>query len=182
MSALPTRDSTLPILANLFAATDARIGLSALWDRLPTRYGCAGLIDNVPVAVSRAISARLIPSGDVSEVGLEAGGQVVDLSHASTVPTLTAQAAGAWRERQAILTRFFTPALGFDDIVRINVLDGVRVYFKSGDVAHIRSSGNAPQLRIYANSDSQARADRIVELGLREPDGILRTMEKTLVT
>ncbi len=182
IGALPTRDSTLPILANLFAATEARIGLSALWDRLPARYGCAGLIDNVPVAVSRAISASLIPSGDVSEVSLEEAGQVLDLSHASTAPILTPQAADAWRERKASLRRFFTPALGFDDIVRINVLDGVRIYFKNGDVAHIRPSGNAPQLRIYANSDSQARADRIVELGLREPDGILRTMEKTLAT
>ena len=73
---------------------------------------------------------------------------------------------------------FFSPALGFDDIARINVLDGVRVYFHNGDVAHIRPSGNAPQLRIYANSDSQERADRIVEFGLREPDGILRALEK----
>ena len=62
--------------------------------------------------------------------------------------------------------------------MRINVLDGVRVHFHNGDVAHIRPSGNAPQLRIYANSDSQARADRIVELGLHEPDGILRQLER----
>lgn len=41
-----------------------------------------------------------------------------------------------------------------------------------------RPSGNAPQLRIYANSDSQARADEIVELALREPDGILRKLER----
>jgi phosphomannomutase len=47
-----------------------------------------------------------------------------------------------------------------------------------GDVAHVRPSGNARQLRIYANSDSPARADQIVELGLREPDGILRHMER----
>ena len=86
--------------------------------------------------------------------------------------------AAAWRDRRATLARLFTPALGFDDIVRINVLDGVRVYFENGDVAHVRPSGNAPQLRIYSNSDSQARADQIVELGLREPDGILRRMEK----
>ena len=62
--------------------------------------------------------------------------------------------------------------------MRINVLDGMRVYFRNGDVAHLRPSGNAPQLRIYANSDSQARADQIVELGLREPDGILRQLER----
>jgi len=76
--------------------------------------------------------------------------------------------------------RFFTPALGFDDIVRINVLDGVRVYFRNGDVAHIRPSGNAPQLRIYAVGDSQARADNIVECAVREPDGILRQLERSL--
>ena len=84
----------------------------------------------------------------------------------------------SWHNCEATLKQFFTPALGFDDIVRINILDGVRVYFRNGDVAHIRPSGNAPQLRIYANSDTQARADEIVELALREPDGILRRLER----
>jgi phosphomannomutase len=54
----------------------------------------------------------------------------------------------------------------------------VRAYFANGDVAHIRPSGNAPQLRIYANSDSQARADRIVSLAVRDSTGILRMMEQ----
>jgi phosphomannomutase len=104
---------------------------------------------------------------------------VLDLSVPDARPSPLAEAAAAaWRDRRAILTRVFTPAFGFDDIVRINVLDGVRVYFKNRDVAHVRPSGNAPQLRIYSNSDSQARADQIVKLGLREPDGILRRMEK----
>ena len=62
--------------------------------------------------------------------------------------------------------------------MRINVLDGVRISFNNGDVAYIRPSGNAPQLRIYANSDSQARADQIVEFALREPEGILRQLER----
>jgi phosphomannomutase len=181
MGALPTRDATLPILANLFAAVEQRVGLSALWDRLPARYGCAGLIDDVPVAVSRSISARLIPPGNVIEVELDTAGQVRDRTRPGIAPAaLAAPEADLWRERKETLARFFTPALGFDDIVRINVLDGVRIYFKSGDVAHIRPSGNAPQLRIYANSGSQARADSIVELGLREPDGILRQMERAL--
>jgi phosphomannomutase len=91
---------------------------------------------------------------------------------------LPAGLAEDWRQRRATLARFFTPALGFDDIARINVLDGVHTYFRNGDVAHIRPSGNAPQLRVYANSDSQARADEIVEVGLREPDGILRQLER----
>ena len=177
--ALPTRDSTLPILATLFAAAEQRIGLVTLWSRLPARFGRAGLIDNVPVAVSQAILARLIPPGDTIEVELDRAGCVCDRSRPDAMPAPLAEPATAdWQQRKAIITRFFTPALGFDDIVRINVLDGVRVYFHNGDVAHVRPSGNAPQLRIYANSDSQARADQIVELGLHEPDGILRQLER----
>ena len=177
--ALPTRDSTLPILATLFAAAELRIGLAALWNRLPARFGRAGLLDNVPVAVSQAILAHLIPPGDVIEVEFDGTGRVFDRSRPGTAPVPLAEPAIAdWQERKATLMRFFTPTLGFDDIMRINVLDGLRLYFRNGDVAHIRPSGNAPQLRIYANSDSQARADQIVEIGLREPDGILRQLER----
>jgi phosphomannomutase len=179
MVALPTRDSTLPIVANLFAAADQGVGLSVLWDRLPARFGRAGLIDNVPVAVSQTILAHLIPPGDAIDIEFDGVERVLDRSRADVIPTPPAAGpAEEWRQRKATLSRFFTRALGFDDIVRINVLDGVRVYFHNGDVAHLRPSGNAPQLRIYANSDSQARADQIVELGLREPDGILRQMEQ----
>ncbi len=179
MVALPTRDSTLPIVANLFAAANQGIGLSVLWDRLPARFGRAGLIDNLPVAVSQTILANLIPAGDTIEVDLDRAGRVIDRSRANAIATpLAAGLAEDWQKRKATLMRFFTPALGFDDIVRINVLDGVRIYFINGDVAHVRPSGNAPQLRIYANSDSQARADEIVELALREPDGILRQLER----
>ena len=78
--ALPTRDSTLPILANLFAAAEQRIGLAALWNRLPARFGRAGLLDNLPVAVSQAILAHLIPPGDVIEVEFDGTGRVIDRS------------------------------------------------------------------------------------------------------
>ncbi|HEY2921976.1 MAG TPA: phosphomannomutase [Candidatus Binatia bacterium] len=179
LAELPTRDSTLPILANLFAAAEQRIGLATVWCRLPARFGRAGLLDNVPVAVSQAILAHLIPPGDVMEVEFDGAGFVLDRSRAGVTPARLAEPASKdWLQRRATLSRLFTAAFGFDDIVRINVLDGVRVYFHNGDVAHVRPSGNAPQLRIYANSDSQARADAIVELAVREPDGILRQLER----
>src|SRR5262249_60289057 len=76
LTALPTRDSTLPILANLFAAAEQRIGLTALWSRLPARFGCAGLLDNVPVDVSQAILSHLIPPGDVIAVVFNVVGRV----------------------------------------------------------------------------------------------------------
>ncbi|MGH7855482.1 MAG: hypothetical protein ACREP3_18675, partial [Candidatus Binatia bacterium] len=178
LTALPSRDATLAILATLFAAAEQGMSLSALWDCLPARFGRAGLIDNFPVAVSQTILANLIPPGDVIEVEFDAG-LVLDRSRADALPApLAPEPAEDWRQRQATLARFFTAAFGFDNIARINVLDGARIYFHNGDVAHIRPSGNAPQLRIYANSDSQDRADEIVELAVREPDGILRQLER----
>jgi phosphomannomutase len=179
LAALPTRDAMLPILANLFAAAGEGISLSALWDRLPARFGRAGLIDNVPVAASQAILAGLIPPGDVIEVEFDKAGTILDRSRPQAAPmALDSALAEVWRERKATLKNYFTRAEGFDDIARLNVLDGVRIYFTNGDVAHIRPSGNAPQLRIYANGDSQERADRIVQLAVREPDGILRQLER----
>ncbi|MEO6162632.1 MAG: hypothetical protein ABIP88_00705, partial [Candidatus Binatia bacterium] len=132
-----------------------------------------------PVAASQAILAQLIPAGAAVEVEFDGADGVVDCSRADGRRLALVPSAGKnWQHCQAILSRFFTPASGFDDIIRINVLDGVRIYFRNGDIAHIRPSGNAPQLRIYAVSDTQARADRIVELSLREPDGILRQLER----
>jgi phosphomannomutase len=177
LTALPTRDATLPILANLFAAAEHHVSLASLWNGLPARFGRAGLIDHFPVDASQAILARLIAPGEATEIRFGDGGEV--FAGRDPIP-LAPAAAEEWRQRKKILSRFFTPDLGFDEIARINALDGVRVYFHNGDVAHIRPSGNAPQLRIYANSGAQARADQIVEFAVREPDGILRRLEREL--
>jgi phosphomannomutase len=165
IAALPSRDATLPILATLFAAAERGVSLDSLWSELPARFGRSGLIDHVPSATSRATLARLTPPGPSTEVLFDDEGN---------------EPERGWQETRAILGRVFTPALGFGKIVRINVLAGLRVYFENGDVAHVRPSGNAPQLRIYSNSDSQARADQIVEDGLREPDGLLRELTRVV--
>jgi phosphomannomutase len=36
--------------------------------------------------------------------------------------------------------------------------DGLRATFASGDIVHLRPSGNAPELRCYAEADSPGRA------------------------
>ena len=69
---------------------------------------------------------------------------------------------------------------GFASIVRLDLTDGLRIYFANGNVAHIRPSGNADELRIYAVADTQKRADEIARLGVAEPDGILRRLERAV--
>ena len=73
----------------------------------------------------------------------------------------------------AHVARYFGEAEGFDRLARIDYTDGVRMYFKNGDVAHIRPSGNADELRIYAVSATQKRADAIVAFALGASTGIL---------
>jgi len=43
-------------------------------------------------------------------------------------------------------------------IVSIDLTDGFRAMFFNGDIVHLRPSGNAPELRCYAESDSQFKA------------------------
>ena len=50
----------------------------------------------------------------------------------------------------------------------------------NGDVAHVRPSGNADDLRIYAVADTQVRADAIAAIGVAEPPGILRRLQKAV--
>jgi phosphomannomutase len=102
-------------------------------------------------------------------LALDAAGQALDGLDAEV------QAVEAIAEE---LAGFFAPALGFGEITRINYVDGARLYFSNGDVAHLRPSGNADELRVYAVSNSQERADAIAALAVAEPGGILRRLER----
>ncbi|UGY10500.1 phosphomannomutase [Phyllobacterium pellucidum] len=46
-------------------------------------------------------------------------------------------------------------------------IDGVRVVLASGEVIHFRASGNAPELRCYAEASSDVRAEELLAWGLR---------------
>lgn len=47
-------------------------------------------------------------------------------------------------------------------VMSVDQTDGLRILFTGGDVLHLRPSGNAPELRCYAESDSVAGAKAIV--------------------
>ena len=75
-----------------------------------------------------------------------------------------------------LIAEFFTATLGFGEPSTVDYTDGVRIRFANGDVAHVRPSGNADELRIYATADTQPRANAIVHAGTAEPHGILRRL------
>jgi phosphomannomutase len=78
------------------------------------------------------------------------------------------------------IEQYFKAENGFGRVTSLNTLDGIRIFFDNGDIAHLRPSGNAPQFRIYSAANSQQRADEIANLALREPDGIFRQMQRSM--
>jgi phosphomannomutase len=157
LPALLTRDAFLPILGVLFAANESRVSLVDLFARLPKRFSRAALLENFPRALGLKLVASFSPSvSDVAEQ-LQKSGRI---------------------EIRESLAKFFTAETGFGTITHVDYTDGIRIFFDNGDVAHVRPSGNADELRIYAVADTQARADAIAAMGIAEPNGILRSMQK----
>lgn len=171
LAPLPTRDALLPIVAALRLAAQAkRAGRSLLHDvaSLPPRHSRAGLLDAVEPVRSGALTRRFsMPRPALRSATRTADGfSAVDA--AGNPVTLTDEDTAALRRLWSRLQQHFTRADGFTPVRSIDTLDGVRITFDAGDVAHVRPSGNAPQLRIYAQADDAERAEQIVALGLAD--------------
>jgi phosphomannomutase len=180
LAALPTRDALLPILCVLYSALEKGLSLNDLFARLPARFSGAALLRCFPRARGLKIVERFSPAdGAIREVVFESTRVRMRDAQRNEIPA----PAEHNREMEKIrhdLERFFTPFQGFGTVERLDYTDGVRVLFSNGDVAHFRPSGNADELRIYAVADTRARAEEIVRLGVAEPDGILRQMERAV--
>lgn len=162
LGTLATRDAVLPILAVLMAAQEKGLSLAAVFEQLPKRFSRAALLKKFPRRIALEIVKRVSPDdSSVQEVAFDGETR-----------------AGEMETIRRRLGAFFTPRLGFGSITKLNYTDGVRITFDTGDVAHVRPSGNADEFRIYAVADTQERADFMAQAAVAEPDGILRLMER----
>jgi phosphomannomutase len=127
LTALPTRDAVLPIVALLAMAGERGRPLSALRAELPPRFTAS---DRLP-AFETSRSRRL-------------------LAHLASGP-------------EAL--RDFFRELG--PAADVSTVDGVRVTLASGEIVHLRPSGNAPELRCYAEADTPERAQELSRWALR---------------
>ncbi|SDP79441.1 phosphomannomutase [Rhodoferax sp. OV413] len=119
LSALPTRDAVLPMLALLCMAQENRCKLSALTQDLPPRFTASDRLQNFATEKSRALLQQLL-------------------------------------EQPVLLASTLAPQSG--NAIRTDQTDGLRVTFESGDIVHLRPSGNAPELRCYAEADTPEHA------------------------
>ena len=57
----------------------------------------------------------------------------------------------------------FLTKLGYEPGYSVNLIDGLRITLKNGDVVHLRASGNAPELRCYTESDTPDKAVKLAD-------------------
>ncbi len=124
LSALPTRDAVVPLLATLVMARREGRTISELVASLP---------------------ARFTASDRLEEIGQDRSG-----------PLLAGLAADEASRRDFLAGLGLAPA-GVPD-----VSDGVRMGLEGDEILHLRPSGNAPELRCYAEAATPERARALV--------------------
>lgn len=122
--------------------------------KLPTRDA---MIVHVGI-LARAAAERRKVSELVAELPprYTASDRVQELPAEASQPRIAALEQGG----SAAIERVF-PSLG--PVRATNTLDGLRITFASGEIVHLRPSGNAPELRCYTEADTGARARELNE-------------------
>ena len=157
LQALPTRDAFLPILAALCASLGAGMTLRELFARLPARFGKSGLLREFPREKALGIVRLLSPEdSSVTEAKVHPAGRgswVITRKDGSSAEIPAGDPLGrSLQEISREVSRAFTQRDGFGAVIWMNWLDGARIGFDNGDITHVRPSGNAPELRIYATA------------------------------
>lgn len=93
--------------------------------------------------VTRALPPRFTASDRLQEFATESSRQLV-----ARLAQDAALAAG-----------LLAPQSG--ELANIDTTDGLRATFANGDIVHLRPSGNAPELRCYAEASTQADAEAL---------------------
>jgi phosphomannomutase len=177
LRALPTRDAVLPIVAILYLSRREGLPLIDIFSRLPKRYSRAALIKQFPRATALAMVKTLSPADEaVKQVIFEDSADPIFKNDNNQIIQADSAQIESMAETKHCLESVFSQADGFGLIAWLNFTDGIRICFKNGDIAHLRPSGNADELRIYAVADSQTRADQIALSAVAEPDGLLRRL------
>jgi phosphomannomutase len=123
---LPTRDSTLPILAALHTMRSRGLKAGELARSAGFRATAGDRITDYPAARSAALMAAL-NDPDKARQMLAHAGRITGVDHT----------------------------------------DGLRFHLAGGEVLHFRPSGNAPEMRCYAEAGAEKRVKNLLQAGLQ---------------
>jgi phosphomannomutase len=125
ISALPTRDALLPILACLCTIKETQKPLSEIAKSYGFRVALSDRLQDVPQEKSAAFLSVIT--------------------------------------QEDARIHLFPPS---DNVIRLETIDGVKLFFASGNAVHYRASGNAPELRCYVEASDAEQAAKLLTMGL----------------
>ncbi|MEK7080970.1 MAG: hypothetical protein AAB902_01055 [Patescibacteria group bacterium] len=167
LDSLPTRDSILPIIIAIIFSVEEGVSLSALISsKLPRHFTVSGAVDNKTKGcesynahLGKTIVSSFSPQdSNIKQLNFTSKGLEIIPSMIISNPNLEKEA----KSIKLGLESYFNSAFGYTPIISIGYIDGIRISFSNGEVAHLRPSNNAPEFRLYATADTKERANKIL--------------------
>lgn len=138
---------------------------------LPTRDSVLPML--ALLAMAREKGVRL------SELGTSLPRRFTASDRIQAVPTELSRALIGRLEFDARLAaRLMAPDAG--EVVALDTTDGLRATFASGEIVHLRPSGNAPELRCYAEAPEGMRASTLCDRCLTRLSSYLHELHHQL--
>lgn len=139
-------------------ATDIEVPGGGQLTALPTRDPVVAMLSVMAAAVQSGCSIHTLESELPARV--TASGRIQGVANHISAPRLKGLADGGVQAMDALLGAV---AGGF---TRVDLTDGIRGTTQNDEILHLRASGNAPELRCYAEADTAERAQQLAEQAL----------------
>jgi phosphomannomutase len=137
----------------------------AVLDPLPTRDAVLPMLALLTEAARRGLTLSALAAEAPQR--FTASDRLQEIDGGISGPFLARLAADG-APRAALLT-----AIGGPAVMAVDTLDGVRMSLAGDEIVHLRASGNAPELRCYAEAATAARAEALVAATLAAVAGRL---------
>lgn len=148
LKALPTRDALLPMIAVMVMVREQKMCVVDLLRKLPKRFTVSDRLKEFPTEISKAKLAEIKEQN------------------------LGEKLFGKFAAKPSKFKPKDGPAPIFHGkIVSLNEVDGYRMEFDSGDIVHLRPSGNAPEFRCYVETESKDRSAELLADCLKVMEG-----------
>ena len=144
LKALPTRDALLPMIAVMVMVREERMCVVDILRKLPKRFTVSDRLKEFPTEKSKAKLAEIREKN------------------------LGEKLFGALAAKPS---KFVKDKTFQGKIVSLNEVDGYRMEFDSGDIIHLRPSGNAPEFRCYVETEGKERSAELLAECLKIMEG-----------
>ena len=140
LPALPTRDALLPMIAVMVMVREQKMCVVDLLKKLPKRFTLSDRLKEFPTETSKAKLAEIREK----KLGAKLFG------------ALTAKPS-KFKPKDGPAPKPF-----HGEVVSIDETDGYRMEFDSGDIVHLRPSGNAPEFCCYVETEAKDRSAELL--------------------